>query len=39
MSTQEDGDINTAVKQYFAANPGIFDIELTEDNTVPRRPR
>jgi hypothetical protein len=39
MSTQEGGDIDTAVKNYFDANPDIFDIELTKDNTVPRRPR
>jgi len=39
MSTQESGDIDAAVDHYFAANPDIFDTELTEDNTIPRRPR
>ena len=39
MSTQEGESIGTAVDHYFAANPDIFDVELTEDNTVPRRPR
>jgi len=39
MNTQKGGDIDTALDHYFAANPDIFDVELTEDNTVPRRPR
>lgn len=39
MSTQEGDDIDSAVDQYFATNPDIFDVDLTEDNTVPRRPR
>ena len=39
MSTQKGGDIYAAVDHYFAANPDIFDVELTEDNTIPRRPR
>jgi len=39
MSTQKGGDIDAAVDHYFAANPDIFDVELTEDNTIPRRPR
>lgn len=28
-----------AVEQYFAEHPGIFEVELTEDNTTPRRER
>jgi len=27
------------VEQYFTSHPDIFDVELTEDNRVPRRPR
>lgn len=27
------------VEQYFAEHPDIFAVELTEDNTTPRRPR
>ncbi|MGP9611524.1 MULTISPECIES: hypothetical protein [unclassified Corynebacterium] len=37
----ETSDPNTppAVERYFAVHPDIFDVELTEGNTVPRRPR
>lgn len=34
-----DASTPPAVEQYFAANPDIFEVELTEDNTTPRRPR
>ncbi|WP_313513921.1 hypothetical protein [Corynebacterium variabile] len=39
MTPTNDEDTATAVDHYFATNPDIFDDELTEENTVPRRPR
>lgn len=34
-----DASTRPEVEQYFAEHPDIFDVELTEDNTVPRRSR
>lgn len=39
MSPTNDEDTATAVDRYFTANPDIFDVELAEDSTVPRRQR
>lgn len=39
MAPTNDEDTATTVDRYFATNPDIFDDQLTEENTVPRRPR
>lgn len=40
-NNHETSDASTppAVEHYFADNPKIFDVELTENNTTPRHPR
>ncbi|MGO1320885.1 MAG: hypothetical protein ACTH1D_11770 [Mycobacteriaceae bacterium] len=37
----EASDTSTlpVVEQYFSEHPDIFDVELTDDSTTPRRPR
>lgn len=39
MTVHPDTNIPPAVERYFAANPGILAEELTDENTLPRRPR
>lgn len=40
-NNHETSDASTPpeVERYFAEHPDIFDVELTEGNTTPRRPR
>lgn len=37
MDTSDSAGVASAVEHYFAENPDIFDVELTEENTIPRR--
>lgn len=39
MTDNPDTSNPTEVKRYFAANPEVLAVELTNENTVPRRPR
>jgi len=40
MDTSDSvGAASAAVQHYLAENPDVFDVELTEENTIPRRRR
>ena len=39
MTDNPDTSIPPPVERYFAENPDILAAELTDENTLPRRPR
>lgn len=39
VTDNPDNSSHPDVEQYFAENPDIFAVELTGENTTPRRPR